>query len=134
MKKFDLVRSYLHDRTLGYMDVEGYTIKTLERQWLNNKRDVSCIPEGTYVVKRDKHGRHQWWAVQNVPGRTAIEWHEGQLPTHSDGCILVGTDHDPYLNLKGSGVALEAIKRKVGDDTFQVTIRSFNPNFDQWPD
>lgn len=133
MKHFELVRSYLPDRTVGYMSVEGFAIKTLERPWLDNKRNESCIPEGTYIVKRDKAGRHQWWAVQDVPGRTFIEWHEGQLPKHSDGCQLMGLDHDPYYNLKDCSSALNAILRKVGDADFQVTIRSFNPHFDVWP-
>jgi hypothetical protein len=107
-----------------------FELKTLERPWKGNKRNESCIPEGVYLIKRDKAGRHRWWSVQNVTGRSAIEFHEGQLPTHSDGCVLIGARHDPYFNLHDCGVGLNALLRHVGNNDFMLTIRRYCPHID----
>jgi hypothetical protein len=81
------------DRTNGIATLpDGTEIKTLERPWLNNQPNVSCIPAGIYKFKRDNCGRFQWFKVLDVPGRTHIEFHEGHKPTHSEGCILICFD------------------------------------------
>lgn len=93
------------------MTPEGLSIETLERPWDGNKVNVSCIPEGLYRVHRDKTGRHTWFRVEEVEGRTFIEIHEGYKIEHSNGCILMDliglqdlmivTKGEPfYLNIK----------------------------------
>lgn len=78
------------DRTAGTLILpDGSEFKTLERPWLNNRVNVSCIPTGRYIFKRDTHGKHQWFRLLNVEGRTDIEFHTGTKPSHSNGCILV---------------------------------------------
>jgi hypothetical protein len=104
--------------------------KTLERSWTNNTPSVSCIPEGTYVVKRDYTGKHQYYAITNVPGRTSIEMHGGVVPTHSDGCLLVGMSHDSEFNLQGSPEALPKLIEWLGEDDFNLVIRSYDPSID----
>ena len=87
MITLELIRSYLRDRTVGYIkpSFDGETLRTLERPWLNNAPNKSCIPEGEYTVKRDKTGRFQYYRVCDVGGRTDIEFHGGVLPSHSAG-------------------------------------------------
>ena len=81
------------DRTLGIFTMpDGTELKALERPWLDNQTCVSCIPAGFYRFKRNEHGRHQWFAVLGVPGRTHIEFHEGTKPSHSEGCILMSNE------------------------------------------
>ena len=83
----------LPDRTTGTLTLpDGTELKTLERPWLDNKPNVSCIPAGIYKFRRDTHGRFQWFRVLDVPGRTHIELHEGTKPSHSEGCILMSND------------------------------------------
>lgn len=122
MLKLTLLRSYLKDRTVGYIQ-EHDDIVTLERPWLDNQVDISCIQEGTYVVTRDTTGRHQYYRVQDVPGRTFIEWHGGVIPTHSNGCILVGSFHDTKYNLKGSEQALAKLL-ELYPDGFELEIKT----------
>lgn len=92
-----LKRNYLSDRTVGVLTLpDGTELETLEPPWRDNKVNVSCIPEGHYKFCRDKHGRFQWWRILDVEGRTAIEFHEGSKPEHTQGCILLsreGLDH-----------------------------------------
>jgi hypothetical protein len=81
------------DRTNGILTLpDGSQYPTLERPWLDNQPNISCIPAGFYKFIRDTHGRFQWFRVLDVPGRTHIEFHEGTKPSHSEGCILVSHD------------------------------------------
>lgn len=78
--------------TLGVLLVNGMPIGvTGEQDWENNKRNVSCIPPGSYLCHRVNTPRHgDTFEVQGVPGRSAILFHKGNLPLeHSQGCILV---------------------------------------------
>lgn len=88
MKELTLTRKYGIGITRGEIPMECSTIKTIELPWNENKVGQSCIPEGQYLVKRDKHGKHQWFNIPEVKGRTFIEIHEGHKPSHSQGCIL----------------------------------------------
>ena len=64
---------------------------TLERPWRDNKRGISAIPDGSYVVKRTVTPKHnKTFEVTDVPGRTAILIHTGNSETDVEGCILVG--------------------------------------------
>lgn len=125
MRHLKLYRSYLPDRTPGELG----EYKTLERPWRKNERNVSCIPEGTYLVKRDRAGRHQFYCVTSVPGRTSIEVHGGHVPTHSDGCILLGMEFDSEYNLLGSSDALAAFLDDMGDEDFYLTIEAKRVSF-----
>ena len=62
----------------------------VERPWLQNKKQVSCIPAGLYSVKWHRSPRFGWcYKVQNVPDRDSILFHSGNFPSHSQGCILL---------------------------------------------
>lgn len=122
-----LIRSYLKDRTIGWL---SNGLVTLERPWLNNQVSISCIPEGRYLVHRDKNGRFQYYRLESVNGRTDIEFHGGVIPTHSEGCILVGMFHDTKYNLKGSDQALAKMLDEIGDTSFELTIRQYDPLID----
>lgn len=98
----DLVRDYKEDRTEGSIFLpSGQTIFTLERPDLNNKPFVSCIPEGIYVIERNTTGKHQYYGVTNVTGRSHIEIHPANYVHQLEGCIA------PCLSLK-NGVAYQS--------------------------
>ena len=53
---------------------------TLERQWLNNQSNISCIPEGGYLCKRVKSPKFgNTFEVTDVTGRSHILFHKGNL-------------------------------------------------------
>jgi hypothetical protein len=65
---------------------------TLELPWLGNKRRVSCIPPGIYQVvykNSNKWNRKVYW-LKDVPGRSAIQIHIGNIAPQIQGCILPG--------------------------------------------
>ena len=81
---------------------------TLERPWRANQRGVSCIPRGRYTAKRHtspKFGETFW--IQDVPGRSEILLHKGNLADDSHGCILVGEKFDPVNGQDGIAASKE---------------------------
>ena len=91
MNKYTLNRKYETEVTKGTLELyhSERILTTIERPWLDNQVNVSCIPEGTYEVHRDRHGRHTWFKVLDVSNRTFIEIHEGYKVSHSAGCLLL---------------------------------------------
>jgi hypothetical protein len=101
---------------------------TLERPWLDNQRKVSCIPDGTYRVVRHqspKFGNTFW--VQDVPGRSEILFHKGNIDDDSHGCILVGEQFNPVRGEDGITASAEGFAQFLneldGANEFELTIR-----------
>ena len=126
MRVLTLARSYLQDKTVGVLFGGEIRFPTLERPWLNNKVSISCIPEGCYLVKRDKTGRFQYYAVQEVPNRSGIEFHAGNFVEHSQGCILVGEGLNREQDLANSNNAINKMVELIGDNDFILNIRAAN--------
>ena len=89
-------KSTLHSTTGKLLLVDNKNnlilqLQTLERPWIFNERKVSCIPTGTYLVKRHispKFG--QCFKIQDVKGRSDILLHSGNVVNDTLGCVLVG--------------------------------------------
>ena len=66
---------------------------TLEEEWKDNARSISCIPAGSYLCQKVTTPRHgETYQVLDVPGRTAILIHSGNTEEDTEGCILVGKE------------------------------------------
>ena len=105
MKNVFLVRTVTSDQgTEGFLTEldSQFFCRTLELPWRENKRSISCIPSGEYVVKirqSPKYGKIYW--VTKVPDRSWILIHSGNVAgdvekgfrTHVQGCILLGKKH-----------------------------------------
>jgi len=85
--------------TFGKLHVEDWECRILERPWLGNRPFESCIPNGIYrmelrespVVTRTSKGEFtHGWELCNVPGRTFIMIHPGNIAEHTEGCLLPG--------------------------------------------
>lgn len=80
--------------TRGILLAKDKRFYTMERPWLNNQNDISCIPAGMYHVKyleRSYSGTYRnVFHIQNVPGRYGVLIHNGNIATQSKGCILIG--------------------------------------------
>ena len=79
--------------TLGELQIEGqHFCYTLERPWLDNQPDTSCIPTGTYQVILSYSTRfaRDMPRLIGVPGRTGILIHVLNEVTETEGCIGVG--------------------------------------------
>lgn len=132
MKHLELTRSYLPDRTIGQIVVGGVAYCTLERPWFDNAINISCIPEGTYHVARDFTGKHRFYAVKYVQGRTNIEIHIANKVSELAGCIALGEFFNDEYELLNSSSALGSFLGVMGNESFVLTIRGFNPAIDKW--
>lgn len=95
--ELELIRRYEPDGTNGelYMKV----CNTIELPWLQNQRNISCIPEARYELKKqyfEKYGHHL--VVADVPGRAGILIHPASVASRDlKGCIA------PVTNIIGPG-------------------------------
>lgn len=100
---------------------------TCERPWLDNKSNVSCIPERTYECRRVNSPKFgDTFEVTGVPGRSHILFHKGNTMDDSQGCILVG---EQFETLNGKTAVLQSgkgygefMERLKGVDRFTLWI------------
>jgi hypothetical protein len=80
---------------------------TLELPWLDNQRNISCIPAGQYPIRVEgKRIR-----VLDVPGRDGILIHVANKPSELRGCIAVGFLMNP--NAEWVGLSIRGMERLI---------------------
>ncbi len=131
MKHFRLQRLVQNSHaTYGQItdDENRLICRTLERPWLNNAHDVSCIPAGEYPAHRvtsPKRG-YEVFMLDGVPDRTAIELHIGNVVAESEGCILLGTGFGEVKGEHGVIDSREAfaefMRLLAGESNFVLTV------------
>ena len=130
-KNFRLLRiSSTPDNTFGVLFCDDIPFcLTLERGWHNNQRSVSCIPEGFYLCERTQSPKFgDTFKVKNVPNRSLILFHKGNLKDDTHGCILVGEQYEPLGGenaILASGKAFTEFKEKTKSiNAFLLQIES----------
>lgn len=93
MRRIVLTRTELaKSHTRGVLEVDSEApFAVLERPWLNNQHDISCIPAGLYTLIQFNH--EKWgvtWYFKHVPDRSEVMLHWGNLVKHSRGCPIIG--------------------------------------------
>lgn len=129
--EYTLVRDeYRSTCTLGSLSIGGATFETLEPPWKNNERNVSCIPEGRYLckfLKQSASGKYKnCFHVTKVPDRVGILIHNGNLPTHTLGCIILGSRRGWLANKRAvlaSRAAMTRLALVTGKSDFYLTVR-----------
>ena len=121
-------KSTLHSTTGKLLLVDNKNdlilqLQTLERPWIFNERKVSCIPTGTYLVKRHVSPKFgQCFRIQDVKGRSDILIHSGNVVADTLGCVLVGltsssVDYSSsaviYNSRKAMAVLLALIEKEI---------------------
>jgi len=95
MNILTLNRYYSDDEcTLGVLSIVGQKDPiwyTIEKPWLDNKPEVSCIPRGVYDVKPYSSQKYpDTLEICNVPDRTHILFHTANWANQLQGCIAPG--------------------------------------------
>ena len=121
MKKFNLIRLSEAGPTFGVLLDEKLPFAvTLERQWMMNERGVSCIPAREYICKRVKSPRFgDTFEVTNVPERSEILFHKGNLVDDTHGCIVLGEQFgqlDGKNAILSSGPAFTEFMERLKDE------------------
>ena len=136
MKTLVLNRTYFKDATIGHLFIAGEdnpVWHTIERPDLDNKRNVSCIPEGKYLVKPYSSNKYpDVWEVQDVPNRSKILFHGANWAHQLEGCIAVGLSSgymkygtDILKAVTSSGNAIHEMKKVLQyPNEFTLIVRS----------
>jgi len=120
--------------TLGKLYYSNFSCYTLELPWRDNKRNVSCIPSGSYDVKirlSPKFGKVYW--ITEVDNRSFILIHSGNFDkkkkkgfkTHVNGCILLGQKRGllaGQLAVLNSRLTVSRFMRMMDDNPFKLEI------------
>ncbi len=125
-----LIRQYFPTHTFGILVLEnGSVFHTLERPWLNNLKNQSCIPADSYkstFLLRSSSGKYRnVWHVQSVSGRSGILFHHGNLVHQTRGCILLGMKRGTLAGKPAvlrSRSAMRGLLREIGKNPFQLII------------
>lgn len=133
--KLHLARHSYHPfATMGWMHISwphagwlrgGERFATIEPPWRENRRNVSCIPEGTYSVAPYNSPRFpNCWEILDVPTRESILIHIGNWAKDTDGCVVVGMEPSPSaLAVLRSAVAIERLREILaGARDMTITI------------
>lgn len=126
-------RKYNPDVTLGHLNIidDGgeliYECVTLELPNLDNKRMISCIPEGIYDVVLNTNPEHKkkfgiHWDVLNVKGRDGVKIHCGNFTRDTHGCILMGRS---FVQIDKDGVMDINYTRETRDKLYEILPLSF---------
>lgn len=110
------------DYTIGQMFIDGtFFCHTLEPSL--TRKDHPAIPAGTYKVQMYPSAKFKGMRpiLLNVPRRSGILIHEGNYPSNTQGCILVGINSEKGMVLQ-SKVTLDKLIGKINAATEQVNI------------
>jgi hypothetical protein len=132
-----LNRTYYPQGTQGIIKLKGKVIcHTIELPWLENKRKISCVTEGEYILQKRFSKKFKWHIhIQNVPGRDLILFHPANdAKKELKGCIAPVS----YYTGIGKGSFSRKSLKKLTDLVFpmldkntQVKLRitSTNPKY-----
>ncbi|WP_420577507.1 DUF5675 family protein [Ekhidna sp.] len=117
--RLKLLRTYHSNGTNGKLyHGEQLVCFTIELPWLHNRRNVSCIPEGTYEVsKRYTKTRGTHLILENVEGRSGILIHPANNALKElKGCIAPVSS----LDAPGIGSSSKKATEKLQNLLFEV--------------
>ena len=118
--------------TIGKLYLNGELMcDTLENPWLDNQRNISCIPEGQYDVRirlaRESATRdYIHLLVQEVPKRSYILFHIGNTAKDTQGCILVGLKRQQDF-VSNSRLAMDLLMKEIinlGGEKINLIIKN----------
>lgn len=123
MKQIRLVRvTEYNGATLGVLCIDDEPlVVTLEDPWRDNERQISCIPQGRYKVRKHTSPKYGvCFEVDGVPERSHILIHAGNTSKDTQGCVLLGMYYGSLGRepaIRQSKVAVKAFMEKMGADT-----------------
>lgn len=117
-----LYRAYFEEGTNGTLFLsDSFLCHTIELPWKNNKRSVSCIPEGEYQIEPRFSKRFQHHLIlKTVKDRSYILFHPANDALKDlEGCIAPVT----YLSGIGKGIYSKDAMQKLLSLVYQAKDR-----------
>jgi hypothetical protein len=110
--------TFTKESTIGELFLNGERMcDTLENPYINNEKNISCIPEGAYKVRlrlaRESATRdYLHLLVEDVPNRNWILFHRGNSAKDTSGCILVGLGSQQDF-VQNSTLAMDLLIKEI---------------------
>jgi len=124
--------TFTEKSTIGKLFINGeFFCDTLENPYINNERNISCIPAGLYKVRlrlaRESATRdYLHLLVQDVPNRSYILFHRGNTAKDTSGCILVGNGRQQDA-VNNSRLAMDLVIKEIlnlGGENINLIIKN----------
>lgn len=100
--------------------VDRLICKTLERAWLDNAPNISCVPTGLYRCKLEYSDRFKkdLWELKGVPNRSECKFHSASFFFDLEGCISLGDSYsdinnDGFVDLLNSKKTMEKFHKEL---------------------
>jgi len=101
-----------------------FKCESIERGWQDNKRMISCVPEGEYPIVLEYSNRFEkyLWELKDVPNRSECKIHAANYARQLNGCIALGEsridiDGDGNLDVTNSIKTVNKFNEIMGNDT-----------------
>ena len=129
MKIVQITRfAYSPNGTFGHLTLpSGKILATVERPWIDNEKNISCIPVGGYKCEPSFYyrGNYEAFEVMGVQDRSRILFHIGNFVRNSNGCILVNSKHGA-INHEWCGInsrnAFNVFMKEMNGAKFHLNI------------
>ena len=99
---------------------------TMELPWINNEKNISCIPKGGYAVTPYTSNKYpNVYQINLVPNRGYILIHTGNMISDTEGCVLIGKCFGELNNevaVLDSRIAMNELKDMIGNHEFNLFI------------
>ena len=110
------------DATIGRMWCGSFQCLTLELPWLDNQKNISCIPAGVYEYEKriSPSKLYEVIELKEVPNRSYIQIHAGNYTRQILGCCLTGNailylDRDNIPDVANSMLTLNRLLNHAPD-------------------
>jgi hypothetical protein len=117
-----ITKNNIKVETIAGKIIPVFSSTSLERGWLDNKPNVSCIPTGEYhcVFEYSPAFDEMLWEIYGVEGRSECKFHVANYYRQLKGCVSLGLrtlmmDSDNTYDLTKSKIALEEFTASLRD-------------------
>lgn len=83
--------------------------ESIERGWQDNQNNISCYPEGAYMVvlEYSPKFKRDLWEIKGVPNRSECKFHAANFASQLNGCTALGErrldiNNDGYFDISNS--------------------------------
>jgi hypothetical protein len=115
--------------TFGILKLDkGVFCCTLEPPDKENQANISSIPAQQYICEKINSPRYgSTFQIMNIPGRSNVLFHAGNIVDHTKGCIILGQF---FGKLKGQRAVLNSgntfktfMQLLASENEFHLTIK-----------